>query len=131
MESFSSLEESKMPWTQEDVKIAELLLAEEKKIDQNIRWATRMHKAAKKCGYANYNDPGLPFGVKSYIHFKSEEAKKKKSLSKQADEKGNEIIPQTPAEIWKEDLLKNPEMIHGLHPEDEEELIKHLQNEQK
>ena len=124
-----------MPWTDEDVRIGEILLAEEKKIDRNVigSWALRMNMAATKLKYTSYNDKSLE-GVKEYIKFKGGEAKRVKALiaaeakKRRMQDELDSRQESMSESAWFKELLENPNMVHGLHPEDDALLLKQIQN---
>lgn len=109
-------------WTSEDEKIGNDFLKKlnEYEAGNTMSEKFRLHKnkVAHQMGYQYYNS--LPTGVKSFIsHLGGKKRKKKVS---------QEVIkPQSPSERWLEDLKSNPSMQHGLHPEDDADIISALE----
>lgn len=110
--------EVKMPWTPQDVETAEIILSLAEDFDHNINWLGRIQRAVNVMQLDDYFKSDKYSGIRSYISHKGAEARKLKLDS--------EPIRKTPEEIWQDDLKNNESMQHGLHPEDEADIIKKL-----
>lgn len=120
-QKFSSKGGNKMgEWTIEDVATARDFLKAKEDYDVKIGFLGRMNIVAKSFGFQDYNDPLLD-GVRSFIaSLGGQKGGKRKTPQK-------EVRPMvTIKDLYYEDLRRNSNMQHFLHPEDDVELINSL-----
>ena len=107
-------------WTREDASTAMDFLKAKEDYDVKIGFIGRMNLVAKSFGFDGYNDPLLA-GVRSFI---SSLGGKKGGKIKKGEVRNPP--PMTIKDLYYEDLRRNSNMQHFLHPEDDAELINSL-----
>lgn len=111
-------------WSASEKNLAEVVLAQAKKYSGSF--LERHSRAAVAYGYENY--AALPAGTKSFISALGGNKKgaPKRKMEAPRQKKEHFVTNQAMLSMWQEEIVTNASMQHGLHPEDEVNLIKNL-----
>lgn len=118
-------------WTGKEEALGRRLL-EEMKAATGDTFLMRANSASEVLGYGRYAD--IPQGTKSFISFiggRSSGMKKRGNRAKNSASPSSEKPPPASyKERWFMEALASKSMRHGLHPQDEADLLEYLERAQ-